>query len=246
MITCTDLRLSISSKIVLDDINVSFKSGEIWGIIGPPGAGKTVLIKVIAGLYTPQFGTVEIDGDEISSMKEEQMVFVRRKIGMLFQNNALFDFMTVGENVAFPLARANPDASSEQIRKTALERLKDVGLLGSENKFPSELSGGMRKRVGVARAIITEPPVVIYDEPTAGLDPVTTSKIYDLLTDIQARSNSAVIAISSDISGLRTFVKNILFLHRGKVLFSGRNEDIDKCEDPVVYQFLRGLDRGPL
>lgn len=246
MIILKDVSCKISGKQILTGISATFNKGEIWGIIGPPGCGKSMLMKLICGLYPVTDGDLYIEAENIAGMSEVRLVPVRRKIGMLFQNNALFDFMNVWENVAFPLSRMNSGLSPEEIRQKAYERLKAVGLGGSEEKMPSELSGGMRKRVGVARAIITEPPVIIYDEPTAGLDPVTTSKIYDLLNEIQSRSQSVVLTISSDIIGLRSFVKNILFINEGKILYCGPEQEIDLCTDPVVYQFLRGLDEGPL
>ena len=169
----------------------------------------------------------------------------RRKFGMLFQNNALFDFMTVGENVAFPLVRAG-GVPRDEIEDRVASRLRAVGLAGSEGKMPNELSGGMRKRVGIARATIASPPYVIYDEPTAGLDPVTTSKIYDLLRAIQDESNATVIAVSSDVVALRRFVERIGMMHLGQLLYDGPESELDDCEDPVVHQFIRGDDEGPL
>src|SRR5439155_22144689 len=148
---------------LLDGIDLSIARGETWGLIGPGASGKSVLLKLICGLMAPDAGTVEV---------AEQ-----RLIGMLFQNNALFDFMTVGENVAFPLTRSGK-LPQDEIDRRVDERLRHVGLAGSERKFPNELSGGMRKRAALARAVIAQPPILIYDEPTAGLDPVTTSKIY--------------------------------------------------------------------
>ncbi len=246
MIRCASLSLTLSHRPVLHELSWDLAAGSVWGIIGPPASGKSVLVKTLCGLFTPQRGTLHVDGVEMTRLPEPARVDVRRKMGMLFQNNALFDFLRVWENVAFPLARQDPELSREELAARAGERLRAVGLAGSEEKWPSELSGGMKKRVGIARATICNAPVLIYDEPTAGLDPVTTSKIYDLLTDLRTRHASTVIAISSDIPALRRFVENVLFLHQGRVLYRGPEAGLEACEDPVVYQFIRGLGEGPL
>lgn len=193
-----------------------------------------------------QKGEIRVNDKNIVGLNEPSLLPVRRQIGMLFQNNALFDFMNVWENVAFPYKRLHPNESIKVLKEKAYMRLKEVGLSGSEEKQPSELSGGMRKRVGIARATITEPPIVIYDEPTAGLDPVTTSKIYDLLTEIKEKSDATVLAISSDIIGLRSFVKNIMLINEGEILYKGKESEIDDCDNDLVYQFIRGNNEGPL
>jgi len=246
MIRCDGLCLTLAHRPVLHELGWEIAPGSVWGIIGPPASGKSVLAKTLCGLFTPQQGTLQVDGIEMTRLPEPERVAVRRKMGMLFQNNALFDFLRVWENVAFPLARQNPELSREELAARAAERLRAVGLAGSEEKWPSELSGGMKKRVGIARATICNAPVLIYDEPTAGLDPVTTSKIYDLLTDLRLRHASTVIAISSDIQALRRFVGHILFLHQGRVRYCGPEAGLEACEDPVVHQFIRGLGEGPL
>lgn len=246
MIHCDGLGLTLSHRPVLHELGWEIAPGSVWGIIGPPASGKSVLAKTLCGLFTPQQGTLHVDGVEMTRLPEPARVAVRRKMGMLFQNNALFDFLRVWENVAFPLARQDPSLSREELAARAGERLRSVGLAGSEEKWPSELSGGMKKRVGIARATICNAPVLIYDEPTAGLDPVTTSKIYDLLTDLRLRHASTVIAISSDIIALRRFVGHILFLHQGRVRYCGPEAGLEACEDPVVHQFVRGLGEGPL
>ncbi|MDY0001496.1 MAG: ATP-binding cassette domain-containing protein [Polyangia bacterium] len=230
---------------VLRGVDLRLERGEVWGLIGPAASGKSVLLKVITGLIAADEGQVLVDGRDITRDGETELMPTRRKFGMLFQNNALFDFMTVGDNVAFPLVRAGLLPEGE-VRDRVAERLKAVGLAGSENKMPNELSGGMRKRVGIARATIASPPIVIYDEPTAGLDPVTTSKIYDLLRAIQDESHATVMAISSDITALRTFVSRVAMLHDGRLIYDGPESSLDACEDPVVHQFIRGSLEGPL
>lgn len=230
---------------VLQGVDLHLPEGVVWGLIGPAASGKSVLLKTVCGLEKPSHGRVFVDGNDITKFGESEMMSTRRKFGMLFQNNALFDFMTVGENVAFPLVRAG-NVEEAEIEERVASRLKAVGLSGSETKMPSELSGGMRKRVGIARATIAAPPIVVYDEPSAGLDPVTTSKIYDLLLGIQDESRATVMAVSSDIIALRTFVDRIAMIYKGRLIYEGAESDLDDCEDPVVHQFIRGELEGPL
>jgi phospholipid/cholesterol/gamma-HCH transport system ATP-binding protein len=232
-------------ETLLADVDLHVPAGTRWGLIGPGASGKTVLLKLMCGLLRPDEGRVELDGKDITEMDERQLGRVRTRVGMLFQNYALFDFMTVAENVSFPLVRRGgvPD---DEIGRRVKERLRAVGLAGSEGRYPSELSGGMKKRVGVARATIARPDVVIYDEPTAGLDPVTTSKIYDLLLADQAETRATVVAVSSDVAALRTFVDRIAMLYRGRLLYDGPASAIEDAEDPVVRQFVRGETEGPL
>lgn len=230
---------------VLQGVNLHLEQGVIWGLIGPAASGKSVLLKTVCGLEKPSEGRVVVEDQDITNFGESEMMETRRKFGMLFQNNALFDFMTVGQNVAFPLVRAG-NVTEDEIESRVNSRLKAVGLSGSETKMPNELSGGMRKRVGIARATIAAPPIVVYDEPTAGLDPVTTSKIYDLLRGIQDESHATVMAVSSDIVALRTFVERIAMVYQGRLIFDGPESELDACEDPVVHQFIRGELEGPL
>jgi phospholipid/cholesterol/gamma-HCH transport system ATP-binding protein len=170
---------------------------------------------------------------------------VRARFGMLFQNNALFDFMTVGENVGFPLLRRG-GVPEDEVARRASERLRAVGLGGSEEKFPGELSGGMRKRAGIARALIADPEVVIYDEPTAGLDPVTTSKIYDLLAAERDRTGATIVVVSSDIEALCRFVPRVAMLHGGVLRWDGPAAQARDADEPMVRQFVRGDTEGPL
>ena len=170
---------------------------------------------------------------------------MRRHMGFLFQNAALFDSMTVGDNVAFPLVRQGA-LGGEEIRARVAERLRAVGLAGSEDKFPNELSGGMKKRAALARAVIARPPVCIFDEPTAGLDPVTTSKIYDLLRSERDTTGATVVVISSDVEALRAFAPRLGMLHEGKLRYDGDAGAIADSDDPVVRQFVRGALEGPL
>lgn len=222
---------------LLRGIDLRLERGEIWGLIGPGASGKTVLLKLICGLETPDSGDVRFGEAQAGAARAN-------RIGVLFQNGALFDFLTVLENVAFPLVRAGtPRPEAEQ---RAAERLRSVGLAGSEHKHPSELSGGMKKRVGIARASVAHPEVVIYDEPTAGLDPVTTSKIYDLLRADQDATGATVLVVSSDVDALRSFAPRVAMLHAGRLRYDGPAEGIADADDEVVRQFVRGLTEGPL
>jgi phospholipid/cholesterol/gamma-HCH transport system ATP-binding protein len=229
---------------LLTDIQLHVPPGGIWGLVGPGASGKSVVLKLICGLIRADRGRIRVAGREITELSEDQLMQVRSRIGMLFQNNALFDFMTVLQNVAFPLVRAG--ATRHEAEERAALRLRLVGLAGSEHKLPSELSGGMKKRVGIARASVASPEIVLYDEPTAGLDPVTTSKIYDLLEADQQATNATVVVVSSDVDGLRKFVRRMGMLYEGQLRYDGPAESIDQSEDPVVRQFVRGDLEGPL
>jgi phospholipid/cholesterol/gamma-HCH transport system ATP-binding protein len=232
-------------RVVLDGVTLEVPTGGRLGIIGPAASGKSVLLKVMCGLLAADAGRVRIDGKDVTGLSEEGLAPVRARIGFLFQNYALFDFMTVGDNVAFPLTRRGGLAADE-IDRRVKDRLRAVGLAGNEAKMPAELSGGMKKRVGIARATIAHPEIVIYDEPTAGLDPVTTSKVYDLLRADQETHGSTVIAVSSDVAALMQFVDTIAFLYQGKIRHLGPSATLADAPDPVVRQFVRGELEGPL
>jgi phospholipid/cholesterol/gamma-HCH transport system ATP-binding protein len=232
-------------EVLLDGVAATVGRGERWGLIGPAACGKSVLLKLICGLLPADGGAIVVDGHDVARAHEDALGALRARIGMLFQNYALFDFMTVGENVAFPLVRRGGIARDE-IDARVRDRLRAVGLAGSEAKRPSELSGGMKKRVGIARATIARPDIVIYDEPTAGLDPVTTSKIYDLLRADHAETGATVVAVSSDVDALRAFAPRVAMLYQGKLRYDGAADAIADAPDPVVRQFVRGELAGPL
>jgi phospholipid/cholesterol/gamma-HCH transport system ATP-binding protein len=229
---------------VLEGVRLSVPRGGRLGIIGPAASGKSVLIKLIAGLVTPSSGRLVIDGTDVTGMSEERLAPVRARIGMLFQNYALYDFLTVEGNVGFPLVRRGEAA--DVVAQRVRDRLRAVGLAGSESKMPSQLSGGMKKRVGIARATIAAPELVLYDEPTAGLDPVTTSKMYDLLRGDHDQSGATAIAVSSDVAALITFVDTVVFVYQGRAHYQGPAATVADAPDPVVRQFVRGALDGPL
>jgi phospholipid/cholesterol/gamma-HCH transport system ATP-binding protein len=230
---------------LLAGVDLHIRPGTRFGIIGPAACGKSVLLKLMCGLLPADRGTIVIDGTEVTGRTESELMPIRARIGMLFQNYALFDFMTVADNVAFPLVRRGGVARAE-IDQRVSDRLRAVGLAGSEDKMPSELSGGMRKRVGIARATIARPDIVIYDEPSAGLDPVTTSKVFDLLLEDQAATGGTVVAVSSDVTAIGAFTEQIAMLYDGRVLCTGSARELHDADDPVVRQFVRGELEGPL
>jgi phospholipid/cholesterol/gamma-HCH transport system ATP-binding protein len=230
---------------VLDDVSLTLTPGSRLGLIGPAASGKSVLLKLICGLEPPTTGEIELLGTNVVGRREAELGDVRKRVGMLFQNYALFDFLTVAGNVAFPLEQRG-ELSDPIIAERVAARLRAVGLAGSEDKLTAELSGGMKKRVGIARATVADAELVIYDEPTAGLDPVTTQKIYDLLAADQQRTGATVLAVSSDVTALATFVDEIAFLYRGHITYRGPAATIADAPDPLVRQFVRGELEGPL
>ena len=230
---------------LLAGIDLHVPAGSRFGIIGPAASGKSVLLKLMCGLLAPDGGRVVVEGEDITALRERELMRVRARVGMLFQNYALFDFLSVADNVAFPLVRRG-DTDTDAIAERVRARLRAVGLAGSEDKMPSELSGGMKKRVGIARATVARPDIVISDEPTAGLDPVTTSKIYDLLLADQRETGGTVIAVSSDVGALAEFTDRIAMIYDGAIRYQGPSSEIRDADDPVVRQFVRGDLEGPL
>jgi len=240
-----DVHKRYGRRDVLAGISLDVAAGGRLGVIGPAASGKTVIAKLVAGLEAPDRGAIEVLGQGVAGKREAELGALRQRIGMLFQNPALFDFLSVAENVAFPLEQRGGMEPSVIAARVA-EHLRAVGLAGSEHKLTAELSGGMKKRVGIARATVADAELVIYDEPTAGLDPVTTQKIYDLLTADQARTGATVLAISSDVMALARFVDEIAFLYRGHIIYRGPAATIADAPDPIVRQFVRGELDGPL
>ncbi len=230
---------------VLAGVSLDVPRGGRLGLIGPAASGKSVICKLVCGLEQPDRGEIEALGESVVGKREVQLGGLRQRIGMLFQNYALFDFLTVEENVAFPLVQRGGMAQ-EAIAERVATRLRAVGLAGSEHKLTGELSGGMKKRVGIARATVADAELVIYDEPTAGLDPVTTQKIYDLLAADQQRTGATVLAVSSDVVALAQFVDEIAFLYHGHIVYRGPAATIADAPDPLVRQFVRGELEGPL
>ncbi len=230
---------------VLRDVSLTVPRGCLFGLVGPGAAGKSVLLKCLVGLVTPDRGAVTVAGETVTGLDELSLQRVRRRFGMLFQNNALFDYLTVGENIAFPLRRMGVTDEAELAERVA-DRLRAVSLVGFEARMPSGLSGGQKKRVGVARATVTRAEIVLYDEPAAGLDPVTSQKIFDLLRREQRETNATVIMVSSDIDRLLTVTDRVGLMHRGELLFDGTTDEARSSLHPVVKQFIHGEVEGPL
>ncbi len=230
---------------VLREIDLEVPEGCLYGLIGPGASGKSVLLKMITGLLAPDRGTVTVFDDEVTSLNDLRLQEYRKQIGMLFQNNALFDHLSVADNIAFPLRRlyALPD---DEVRARVAERLACVDLPGFEARMPSGLSGGQKKRVGVARATVTRAPIVLYDEPAAGLDPVTSQKIFELLRAEQRASKATVIMVSSDLDRLLTVTDRVGMMYRGQLVFDGTTDEARGSTVPIVRQFVHGLTEGPL
>jgi len=237
-IKIVDLHKSFGSQKVLNGINLEIKHGEITVIIGKSGGGKSVLMKHLIGLLKPDMGEIWIDGVDITKLKERQLNEVRKKFGMLFQEAALFDSMNVIDNVAFPL-REHTKLPEKEIISLAEEKLRNVGLSGFGYKMPSELSGGMKKRVGLARALINDPDIILFDEPTSALDPIISLTILDLIKETQERFKKTYVVISHDILGMFRIAHKIAMLYNGKIIEYGTPEDVRKSEKEEVKEFLK-------
>ena len=240
MIKLIDINKSFKERQVLRHINLSVADGETLVIIGGSGSGKSTLLRLMVGLIAPTSGEIWIDEQEISRMKEEALDQVRLKMGMVFQYSALFDSMTVGDNVAFGL-REHTDYSEEKIRRIVAEKLALVGLSGVENMMPSELSGGMKKRVGLARAIAFEPSIIFYDEPDSGLDPVMTGKIDELIRTMQRQLGVTSVVVTHDMESAFLVGDRIAMVYEGEIIADETAEEFRRLSDPRVRAFLRGL-----
>lgn len=245
MIELIDIHKSFGRQKVLDGLNLTIEDGMTTIIIGRSGGGKSVLLKHMIGLLKPERGQVVVDGIDIARMNDKNLNEVRKKFGMLFQEAALFDSMNVLENVAFPL-REHTRKKDAEIREIVRARLRDVGLSGIEDKMPSELSGGMKKRVGLARALAIEPQIILFDEPTTGLDPIMTEAIDTLIFDTQRKFNLTCVVISHDIKSIFTVAHRVAMLYEGKIIAQGTPEEMKKSDNPVIKQFLTGSLDGPI
>jgi phospholipid/cholesterol/gamma-HCH transport system ATP-binding protein len=233
------------TKVVLDGLDLKVPGGKNTVVIGGSGTGKSVLIKCVVGLLRPDEGEILIDGEDITRMKEAELVRVRQKFGMLFQGAALFDSLDVGDNVAFALRRLKM-VPERQIRDVVEEKLSMVGLREIQRLMPAELSGGMKKRVGLARAIASEPDILLYDEPTTGLDPIMADVINDLIITLRERLGVTSIAITHDMASAYKIADQIAMLYKGKIVEVGTPEEIRNTRNPVVAQFVQGRARGPI
>jgi phospholipid/cholesterol/gamma-HCH transport system ATP-binding protein len=245
LIEIRGLSKRFGKKVVLDGLDLTVPRGKNTVVIGGSGTGKSVLIKCVVGLIRPDEGEILIDGEDITRMDEEELVRVRKKVGMLFQAAALFDSMDVGENVGFALRRLRkfPEA---RIRELVEEKLTMVGLWEIQRLMPAELSGGMKKRVGLARAIAAEPDILLYDEPTTGLDPIMADVINDLIIALRERLGVTSITITHDMASAYKVADQIAMLYKGKIIEVGTPDEIRNTGNPVVAQFVQGRAHGPI
>lgn len=245
MIKLAGIHKSFGGNHVLKGLDIEVPRGESRVIIGGSGSGKSVILKHIIGILKPDKGDVIIDGVNIKILKENGLNEIRKKFGMLFQMAALFDSMNVWENVGFSLSR-HAKMKPREIKEIAVEKLKMVGLTGVENLMPSELSGGMKKRVGLARAIAHEPDVLLYDEPTTGLDPIMADAINELIIEMREKLSVTSVAITHDMSSAYKIADKISMLYDGVIIETGTPEEIKNTGSPVVRQFIAGSATGPI
>jgi phospholipid/cholesterol/gamma-HCH transport system ATP-binding protein len=244
-IRCYDVHKRLGGIPVLNGLNVAIPGDTITTVLGPSGTGKSVLIKHLIGLMFPDSGDVVVQGQSVPKLAMPDLLALRRKIGVLFQDGALFGSMSLFDNVAFPL-RQHSDMSEPQIRALVRERLTDVGLADSLDYFPNQLSGGMRKRAGFARALVMSPDVVIFDEPDSGLDPVRTALLCELIKEMHDQHGGTYIVVTHDIASARRIGEYIALLWRGRIVEAGDAARMFSSENPFVRQFLSGSAEGPL
>jgi phospholipid/cholesterol/gamma-HCH transport system ATP-binding protein len=245
MIKLTNLHKAFGNQKVLNGLNLTIPDGQITAIIGPSGEGKSVLLRHIIGLMQPDSGQIEVDGETIIGIRRSEMNRIREKFGMLFQNAALFDSMNIFENVAFPL-QEKTSLSKEDIRTRVLSALEDVGLKNVEQKYTDELSGGMKKRVGLARALLLNPQIILFDEPTTGLDPIIKRAIHQLIKETHDKFGFTAVIVSHEIPDIFDIAQNVAMLYRGEILQFGTADEIRNSTNPVVKQFISGSLDGPI
>ncbi|MGA1796398.1 MAG: ABC transporter ATP-binding protein [bacterium] len=244
-IELTGVYKSFNATQVLRGVDLAISRGESMVVIGGSGSGKSVLMKHVIGLLRPDKGKVRVDGRYISDMKRRDLNSFRKKFGMLFQAGALFDSLSVWENVGFSLLQ-HTRLSTEEVRRRVTEKLAMVGLEGIEDLMPAELSGGMKKRVALARAIATEPEIMLYDEPTTGLDPIMGDVINELILSMREQLTITSLAITHDMKSAYKIADRIAMLYQGEIIQVGTPEEIQETNNPVVYQFITGSARGPI
>ena len=234
-----NLNIGFDDQNVLKDISLKLINGENLVVLGKSGSGKSVLIKCIVRLLKPDSGTINVFGRDLNSLKKSELDEVRKKIGFLFQSGALYDSMTVKQNLEFPLRRIRMNLSQKEISLKVAEVLENVGLSDSLNKMPSELSGGMRKRISLARTIIVDPLVMLYDEPTTGLDPVTSDEISSLINDVQKKYKTSSLIITHDIECARITADRLIMIQEGKIYKEGKLKDFENSADPLIKSFFK-------
>lgn len=237
LIEIRKLSKSFHGRTVLHDVDLSVESGTTAVILGKSGTGKSVLLKCIVGLLAPEGGSIRVDGQEVVGMESSRLNALRRRMGFLFQSSALYDSMSVHDNLAFPLRR-NTRLTEEEIEGKIVEELQKVGLKESVGKMPSDLSGGMRKRIGLARSLITDPEFMLYDEPTAGLDPITAREISSLILELERDRNTTSIAVTHDMACARTIADKVAVLDNGVIRHEGTIETMEQVDDQLVRSFF--------
>jgi len=245
MIEIINLCKSFNEHKVLDNLNLTINTGETTVVIGRSGCGKSVLLKHMIGLMRPDSGQVLIDGKDVTKMDEKELNEMRMQFGMLFQGSALFDSLSVAENVAFGMIE-HTSAAKDEIAKRVKECLALVGLKDIEDKKPAELSGGMKKRVGLARAICLKPKHILYDEPTTGIDPIMGDAINDLVIELHNKLNVTAVAVTHDMNSAYKIADRIAMLYNGKIITVGAPNEIKNTRDPIVRQFITGAGKGPI
>lgn len=244
MITLTDVHKSFGSNRVLRGVNLTIPSGKSMVIIGGSGTGKSVLLKCILGLVHPDSGTITLDGEDVERASRDAFL---ARFGMLFQGGALFDSLPVWQNVAFRLLRGSLRRPKAEARAVAIEKLRRVGLKPeTADLYPAELSGGMQKRVGLARAIAAEPEIIFFDEPTTGLDPIMAGVINELIREIVTEMGATAMTITHDMSSVRAIADQVAMLHDGVIQWTGPIAEMDATDDPYVQQFIHGRATGPI
>ncbi|MBU1626723.1 ABC transporter ATP-binding protein [bacterium] len=245
MIKIVNLHKSFGKEKILKGVNLDIEKGNITVIIGGSGSGKTVFLRHIIGLVKPDDGQIIVDGLDITSLNQHEMNRIREKFGMVFQNAALFDSMTVEENVGFYLDE-HTNMELAKIRERVGECLAQVGLEGTQKKFPSQLSGGMKKRVGIARALIMKPQIILYDEPTTGLDPITTDVIDNLIIQTTKNIGATAVVVSHGIAEMFKIADKIAMLYKGEIVAQGTPEEIRASDNLILQQFITGSAKGPI
>ena len=245
MIQLEDLHKSFGGNKVLRGVNLSINKGEIIVLIGMSGYGKSVLLKHIVRLIRPDKGRVVIEGTDIGLLKGKEIAELRKRLGFLFQGSALFESMTIFDNIAFPL-REKTDLSREEIRRRVIDQLDQVGLAGAEDKYPTQISGGMQKRTALARELIWHPEIMLFDEPTTGLDPIIGHAILNLIEDLHRRMNFTGIIVTHEIHRVFKIVQRVAMIHEGVINALGTPDEILASEDPIVKQFISGDTEGPI
>lgn len=239
MIEFKNIEMSFGTKNILKSISFSVYKGETLAVIGPSGTGKSTILRLIIGLLTPSAGQILVQGEDVSGLQEDEWNSLRKNMGMVFQYSALFDFLTVGENVAFGL-RQHTDKSEEEIQAIVQARLAEVGLPEAQSAWPAELSGGMKKRVGLARATALQPEIMLYDEPTAGLDPIMSDNINELIKATKERLQVTSILVTHDMESVFAVADRVILLYDREIAAIGTLEEIRGSNHPILQQFIKG------